>query len=1408
MIRLIYKHFLSVFVFAFVMTAFTMDTQAQEMNTLWERTARTGAAEGLPSWFTVGSVRGMAYGTVDGNERIYAADRENSTIRVMDAETGADITPSTAFDLSGVGGGTFSMNDVEVSEDGVIFLGNLATDASTSPFRLYWWTTEGGAYADSLTITTATAQRLGDKFSVKGSVSDNSIEVWMPAAGSDPGIVHVATTADNGATWSINTITLSGTNTSIPSNSDAEPLTVGGSSDFYIAGNGTSPKRYTSTGAYVADSQFPAASFTGSRNGINTFQLNGEDHLSVYTYRIDGTDTGNKTGQAIVYNVADATAPVTVATSPLMGDDADTFSSIHGEAHPKVNMDGSINVYAMDGVNGFASFTNAAASTVPTDAPAAPTEDEDLVISLFSDAYSDVTVDTWRTDWSNATYKDTTFADNAVKSYTNLDFVGIETVSSQINTNGMTHLRFDLWTPDATTFRIKLVDFGPTGGFSGEGGDGEGDDSESELAWDNPAQGEWITYEIPLSDFTGLSSRANIAQIIFSGLPTANVTAYIDNIYFYNDGTAVPATIAEARAMTKGKVTIDGVMTTPDYGFNSGQFFVQDETAGVNVFYSGVGGSNNQDDPAYTGWTAGDTLSITGTLGAFNGQVQIAPEAVLVTAAGTTRPSPAVITAAELLANSDLQGSVVKIEDVRLADGEMWPADAQTSSGVNVDVVAGDSSFVLRIDRDESFFDGAPAPTERFNLLGVLARFNDEVQIMPFDSTDIANIVNVTFMVNTATHPDTLMENHYVAVFGGVNSSTGYNAPYLGQTIDWNNSTELVATNEGGDYWSVSFDMAAGDEINYKWWAGVDMNTGLQNGGETGWESGGNNYFMLPVDANADVTTDLQWYETREAPFEMKDDSTAFVFRVNVGAQIQTGDLDLTDGKVGVRGTPAFFGNPEDWGSSNLHLEEIATQGDNVFFGGVHYVPTDSLANFTDPIAYKFVIEDADGTVTWEDGDNTTFSVSSSDTTLYWKYFNNTPPTDAVIVSTALNFEVNVGILEGIGFFNSAIDTVSVRGTFNGWGDNRMTFNDISGNYDALNIPYTGAVESSVAYKYFIKWDQRRDDEGSEFFLSGITHDQSGWEEPGVTGGADRTFTLVNDPNQAVQSEFYNSVSPQALITPNNVTGGGQITVTFSIDMSAAVTRDDGTTAFNPATDSVYLFVDTPFFALTNDITVPGDNGQNFITQDFADRERIRFTDDNSDMIYTLELTLAPLTLNNIGFRIAYGDATSEDGEIIANGGGFDAGRRYYQYIQPIITADGDDLDDQPDVMWPATYQFETLTWTAEDLEWETPPDYTKITSSNEGEDDIVKRFELLQNYPNPFNPSTNISFTLPNAADVRLSVYNLLGQEVASLINGKTLNSGTHTVAFDASALSSGMYIYRIEAGNFTSTKRMMLIK
>lgn len=85
--------------------------------------------------------------------------------------------------------------------------------------------------------------------------------------------------------------------------------------------------------------------------------------------------------------------------------------------------------------------------------------------------------------------------------------------------------------------------------------------------------------------------------------------------------------------------------------------------------------------------------------------------------------------------------------------------------------------------------------------------------------------------------------------------------------------------------------------------------------------------------------------------------------------------------------------------------------------------------------------------------------------------------------------------------------------------------------------------------------------------------------------------------------------------------------------------------------------------------------------------------------------------------------------------------------------------------------------------------------------------FRLDQNYPNPFNPTTRISFTITQQDNVKLNVYDILGREVAVLVN-RNMVSGDHSVVFDGGNLQSGFYLYRLKAGKFTQTKKMLLVK
>ena len=113
----------------------------------------------------------------------------------------------------------------------------------------------------------------------------------------------------------------------------------------------------------------------------------------------------------------------------------------------------------------------------------------------------------------------------------------------------------------------------------------------------------------------------------------------------------------------------------------------------------------------------------------------------------------------------------------------------------------------------------------------------------------------------------------------------------------------------------------------------------------------------------------------------------------------------------------------------------------------------------------------------------------------------------------------------------------------------------------------------------------------------------------------------------------------------------------------------------------------------------------------------------------------------------------------------------------------------------------------------ETNPDFEAVTVALSGViDNLPTEYALSQNYPNPFNPSTEISFALPENAFVELSVFNILGQRVNTLVGGE-MPAGNHQVSWDGTdsdggSVASGIYFYRISAGDFSSSKKMLLLK
>ncbi len=303
------------------------------------------------------------------------------------------------------------------------------------------------------------------------------------------------------------------------------------------------------------------------------------------------------------------------------------------------------------------------------------------------------------------------------------------------------------------------------------------------------------------------------------------------------------------------------------------------------------------------------------------------------------------------------------------------------------------------------------------------------------------------------------------------------------------------------------------------------------------------------------------------------------------------------------------------------------------------------------------------------------------------------------------------------------------------------------------------------------------------------------------------------------------SGGPQTWLFNENIYPGGEVGVVQVVDPASTPFGSHFSTA-----DAAYLFQGDStsfyeFFDLTSSqLDMPGFGT---VTVDSS------FTIDNipPDKLVIFPATLGTSWSSNYSnhFNVAPGieevDSTTSQltidawGTYVGSSGTYDCLRiRNDEMLINKLLVNGIPVSSD-------TSTYIEYTWIAEQvgmlatvtsLSGETNPNFTMAsvitfsvptTGIDEQQLSLPTRFELQQNYPNPFNPSTTIFFTLPATMNVQLTVYDLLGQKIATLVNGR-LSSGEHQVTFKAADLPSGVYLYQLRGNGITQTRRMVLLK
>lgn len=663
--------------------------------------------------------------------------------------------------------------------------------------------------------------------------------------------------------------------------------------------------------------------------------------------------------------------------------------------------------------------------------------------------------------------------------------------------------------------------------------------------------------------------------------------------------------------------------------------------------------------------------------------------------------------------------------------------------------------------------------------------------------------VNVTFYLNTATVPDTVTEKSVVQVRGGT-------AP-----LTWGDDTGGVMEHVDGDLWRVTLPFNAADSVDYKY----NVRTNPSDEAAGGWEAGPNLNVVVPA---SDTTLDVAYYRkadvpTQDPPFAQTD-SIDLWFRINIQGFTNFNSLAQF---VGLRG--AIPGS--DWATNILLSPETPhTDAGNFtypvgnFWSGQAKIASDAFAA-GDTIAYKFVTIDAmtpdAAVISWEDnldrsapwvddGGNRIFRVPSGDSTIVWDFFDDAVPVlasnaDTVIVTFAADM---TRAIESRGFTPG--DTLFTRAGFNGTA-NELT--DISMFQIEGTSIWTGQDTLISTVGGLVEYDYRLSKRGQEiresyFDFDFVPEDQS------QQGRAERRRAMLTDVQTTITDDSADELDARRQpFFPNNEALAQDVVVTFEVDMRPAIFEllfSDPVDTLKDIQGNRDIF--DPADVIASGIWINGlatGGWQTWGGTLAADTTRTMYDDGThgdaaaGDTIYTRQYFFSPDSIafgtqGRVGQVFKFGIRGGD------NEGGF--GNNHVANID----------DSEPSFTFRS--QFGSIDPKKYD-HWDFGTRTPNPTSVDRIGEIVPGTFSLAQNYPNPFNPSTSIHYTLAKGSEIKLTVYNMLGQKVVTLVDA-TQVAGEYLATWngqnDAGLLvSSGVYVYKLEVkDNFVQTRKMLFLK